>query len=128
MSKIFIPPYELELRSEDHIQILWNEGACKRSIGEFKNLEHILSSKEKIYLLPNKNLLNSHNTLEWFKRLVDYNYGILEEELLIRFLTEKGFQPENGEGFGIKSVIKWFNKVEDYITIKHKYEGYGFFY
>ena len=123
MSKLLIQPYELELRSENQIKILWNEGARQRSISDFKNLEHILSKKEKIYLIPNKNLLNSKNILEWFDRLVKYNKGILEKNIIKRFLTEKGFHVDAQQNFGYQTVMKWYNKVEDFVTTKTKFDG-----
>jgi hypothetical protein len=123
MSKILIPPFELEIRSEDRIKILWNEGACERSLAEFKNLEHILLTEEKIYLLPSKSLLTNQRCLEWILRLTDYNQGIVDTPLVKSFFTEKMFDSEIKQSFGYGTVVKWFNKVENLIMKKNKFDG-----
>ena len=123
MSKLTLPPFELEISSKEHIHIVWSGGKCKRSLSEFKNLENTLSTKTKVYLLPSRSLLNPQDTLEWFRRLVSYNRGILEQRFMQRFMTEKSFQPEPKQKFGYQKLVKWLNKVEDYVNPKHKFDG-----
>ena len=124
MSKILVPPFELEYHHEDRIKVLWNEGACERSLTDFKNLHHQLASTEKTFLLPNPKLIKDEQVLDWFQRLVQYNQEILGHDLLRRFLVDKVFHSPAKASFGLKSITRWISQVESLVTSKNKFDGY----